>query len=49
MAWGKMTRRLIAAGMMVIMLVAGPVYAKEKELPTAPFVPPTGQPGENIR
>lgn len=47
MAWGKMLRRLIAANMMMIMLASAPVFAKEKELPTAPFVPQSGQTNED--
>ncbi|RYG93808.1 MAG: polysaccharide export protein, partial [Alphaproteobacteria bacterium] len=45
MAWGKVLRRLVGAVMMVIMLAAAPVYAKDRELPPAPFVPPSGQAG----
>lgn len=47
MAWGKMLRRLIAANMMMIMLASAPVFAKEEELPTAPFVPQSGQTNED--
>lgn len=47
MAWGKVLRGLIGAVMAVVMLAAAPVYAKDKELPPAPFVPPSGQANED--
>jgi polysaccharide export outer membrane protein len=47
MALGAVVKRLVWAIMLVAMLAAAPAYAKDKELPTAPFVPPAGQVGEN--
>jgi polysaccharide biosynthesis/export protein len=47
MAWGAVLRRLIAAITAIAMLAAAPVCAKDKELPTAPFVPQSGQANED--
>ncbi|MES2497181.1 MAG: XrtA/PEP-CTERM system exopolysaccharide export protein [Pseudomonadota bacterium] len=49
MAFGAAARRTVAVTVTAAMLAAMPagVYAKEQELPPAPFVPETGAPGDN--
>jgi polysaccharide export outer membrane protein len=47
MAVGAALKRLVGLLVGAMVLAASPALAKEKELPSAPFVPDTGQPGEN--